>query len=142
LEQGLEIIFSLHSPELRLVTTNSDGHQELIGRMDLLESSPGLGTRAVDRVSDDYPVLIAPGQPNLRVNVTYEESVRYSPKKIDLINLKTNQFQTIEIDHLIKEVGIDYPQINNIVSVVSNGMLRPPNPLQVDYQDDEFVVTF
>ncbi len=108
----------------------------------LVRIVPGLGTRAVDRVSDDYPVLIAPGQPNLRVNVTYEESVRYSPKKIDLINLKTNQFQTIEIDHLIKEVGVEYPQINNIVSVVSNGMLRPPNPLQVDYQEDEFVVTF
>lgn len=108
----------------------------------LVRIVPGLGTRAVDRVSDDYPVLIAPGQPNLRVNVTFEESVRYSPKKIDLINLKTNQFQTIEIDNLIKEVGIDYPQINNIVSVVSNGMLRPPNPLQVDYQDDDFVVTF
>lgn len=108
----------------------------------LVRIVPGLGTRAVDRVSDDYPVLIAPGQPNLRVNVTYEESLRYSPKKIDLINLKTNQFQTIEIDHLIKEVGFDYPQINNIVSVVSNGMLRPPNPLQVDYQEDEFVVTF
>lgn len=108
----------------------------------LVRIVPGLGTRAVDRVSDDYPVLIAPGQPNLRVNVTYEESLRYSPKKIDLINLKTNQFQTIEIDHLIKEVGLDYPQINNIVSVVSTGMLRPPNPLQVDYQEDEFVVTF
>ena len=36
----------------------------------LIRLVPGLGTRAVDRVSDDYPVLIAPGSPNLRVNVT------------------------------------------------------------------------
>lgn len=108
----------------------------------LVRIVPGLGTRAVDRVSDDYPILIAPGQPNLRVNVTFEESLRYSPKNIDLINLKTNQFQTIEIDQLIREVGEEYPQINNIISVISNGMLRPPNPLQVDYQNDDFVVTF
>lgn len=108
----------------------------------LVRLVPGLGTRAVDRVSDDYPILIAPGQPNLRVNVTLQESLRYSPKKIDLINLKTNQFQTIDLDTLLSEVGTDYPQINNIVSVVANGMLRPPNPLQVDYQEDELVVTF
>ena len=108
----------------------------------LLRIVPGLGTRAVDRVSDDYPILIAPGQPQLRVNVTMQESVKYSPKKMDVINLKTNQFQTVDVDALIKEVGIEYPQINNIVSVISNNMLRPPNPIQVDYQEDEFVVTF
>ena len=54
---------------------------------------PGLGTRAVDRVSDDYPILVAPGQPGLRVNVTPEEIVRYSPKKIDVINLTTNSLR-------------------------------------------------
>jgi hypothetical protein len=31
----------------------------------LLRMVPGLGTRAVDRLSDDYPVLLAPGQPGL-----------------------------------------------------------------------------
>ena len=41
----------------------------------LLRLVPGLGTRAVDRLADDYPVLIAPGQPGLRVNVTPEEVV-------------------------------------------------------------------
>ncbi len=47
----------------------------------LIRMVPGLGTRAVDRVSDDYPVLVAPGQPGLRVNVAPEEIVYYSPKK-------------------------------------------------------------
>ena len=41
-----------------------------------------LGTRAVDRLGDDYPVLVSPGQPNLKVNVTHEELLRYSPKKL------------------------------------------------------------
>jgi pyruvate, water dikinase len=54
----------------------------------LIRLVPGLGTRAVDRVGDDYPVLIAPGQPALRVNITPDETVRYSPKKIDVINSK------------------------------------------------------
>lgn len=41
----------------------------------------GLGTRAVDRIGDDFPVLIAPGQPNLNVNVTTDDIVKYAPKK-------------------------------------------------------------
>ena len=47
----------------------------------LIRLVPGLGTRAVDRVGDDYPVLIAPGQPGLRANVTPDEVVRYSPRR-------------------------------------------------------------
>ena len=39
----------------------------------LLRMVPGLGTRAVDRMSDDYPILVAPGQPTLRVNVSTDE---------------------------------------------------------------------
>jgi phosphoenolpyruvate synthase/pyruvate phosphate dikinase len=45
----------------------------------LIRLVPGLGTRAVDRIADDYPVLIAPGQPNLRANVTVEEVLRIRP---------------------------------------------------------------
>ena len=63
----------------------------------LIRLVPGLGTRAVDRVADDYPVLIAPGQPSLRVNVTADEVLRYSPKRIDLINLETNAFETVDV---------------------------------------------
>ena len=53
----------------------------------LVRLVPGLGTRAVDRLSDDYPVLVAPGQPGLRVNASLDEVVRYSPKMVDLIDL-------------------------------------------------------
>ncbi len=56
----------------------------------LLRLVPGLGTRAVDRLSDDYPILAAPGQPNLRVNVSIDEAIRYSPGKIDVIDLEKN----------------------------------------------------
>jgi hypothetical protein len=54
----------------------------------LLRLVPGLGTRAVDRLADDYPVLAAPGQPELRVNISPEDVVRYSPRKVDVIDLR------------------------------------------------------
>ena len=83
----------------------------------MLRLVPGLGTRAVDRVGDDYPVLIAPGQPGLRVNATPEEVLRYSPRFADVINLETNEFETIEFQRLLKESGDDYPVIRQIVSI-------------------------
>ena len=108
----------------------------------LVRMVPGLGTRAVDRVSDDFPILVSPGQPGLRVNVTVEESIKYSPKKIDVINLETNTFETIEIDRLLKECGNDFPVINQLVSAAEDDRLRPPIGLHFDFQKSDLVVTF
>ncbi len=91
----------------------------------LLRIVPGLGTRAVDRVGDDYPILAAPAQPNLRVNVTPEEIVRYSPKYADVINLETNEFQTVEVEKLLEEIGHNYPMFENVFSEITGTMVRP-----------------
>jgi len=108
----------------------------------LIRIVPGLGTRAVDRLSDDYPVLIAPGQPGLRVNVSLDEIIRYSPKKIDVINLETRTFETIDIRELLKEYGREYPIANQIVSVLEEDRIQPPSPLGIDFERGNFVVTF
>ena len=108
----------------------------------LVRLVPGLGTRAVDRVSDDYPVLISPGQPNLRVNASFEEQIKYSPKKIDVINLDTNKFETITIDYLLKNFGDEYPGIHNLVSIVDGNMVRQPVGSNLDFERDDLIVTF
>ena len=108
----------------------------------LIRLVPGLGTRAVDRLSDDYPMLVSPGQPKMRVNTTPEELIRYSPKKVDLVNLETKMFETADIRSLLKEYGREYPLINQLVSVVSEGQLRQSSTLDVDYQTSDFVVSF
>jgi len=108
----------------------------------LVRLVPGLGTRAVDRVSDDYPILLAPGQPNLRVNPTVEEMLKYSPKKIDVINLKNNEFETKEINELLREVWDMYPYINNVLSVVSENNMVQPFWFGLDYNKNDIIVTF
>jgi len=108
----------------------------------LIRIVPGLGTRAVDRLSDDYPILISPGQPGLRVNVTVDEVVRYSPKKIDLINLKTRAFDTIEIRSFLKKYGSEYPLNNQLVSILKGDYIQHPSSLGVDFEDVEPIVTF
>ncbi|MEO0248190.1 MAG: PEP/pyruvate-binding domain-containing protein [candidate division WOR-3 bacterium] len=108
----------------------------------LLRLVPGLGTRAVDRMTDDYPVLIAPGQVGLRVNVTADEVVRYAPKKIDVINLKKNCFETIEIKDLLKRCGPNIPAVEKIVSIYDGQYLRKPLGRTLDFEKDDLVVTF
>lgn len=108
----------------------------------LIRLVPGLGTRAVDRVADDYPVLIAPGQPNLRANVTTDEVVKYSPKRIDLINLETNTFETVDVDEILRSDGSKYPQIRNAVSLVSRDRVEPLIGLLPNFSTQHVVFTF
>lgn len=108
----------------------------------LIRMVPGLGTRAVDRISDDYPVLISPGQPELRVNVTIDEIIRYSPKHMDVINLTTGAFETIEVESLLKRYGRDYPAISRVVSILKQDFIQPARPLGMNFNDDCFVVNF
>ncbi|MGM0485029.1 MAG: PEP/pyruvate-binding domain-containing protein, partial [Candidatus Krumholzibacteriota bacterium] len=108
----------------------------------LMRVVPGLGTRAVDRISEDYPVLVAPGQPSLKVNVTPEEVVYYSPRKLDLINLRTRNFETVDIRELIRKHGSELPLFSKIVSRYQDGHLKTPLAMNIDYEKDDLVVTF
>jgi pyruvate,water dikinase len=108
----------------------------------LLRLVPGLGTRAVDRTGDDFPVLIAPGNVALRVNVTPDEVVRYAPRRMDVINLETNTFETVEVKGLLRECGAGIPAIDKIVSVYDGQTLRRPLGQIADFGKDDLVVTF
>ena len=108
----------------------------------LLRLVPGLGTRAVDRLSDDYPVLIAPGQPGLRVNASTEDIERYSPKYMDVIDLNENTFVTLPVKDVLRKHGFEYPILNRLVSVYADGIIRKPMGSNVDPDEDDLVVTF
>jgi hypothetical protein len=108
----------------------------------LIRMVPGLGTRAVDRVRDDYPVLVAPGQPALRVNATPDEVMRYAPRYIDVIDLNARSLRTLDIASLLRECGEAYPGVQEIVSVRDGDRLSRRAGLILDFSRDELVVTF
>ncbi|MCJ7735253.1 MAG: nucleotidyltransferase domain-containing protein, partial [Anaerolineales bacterium] len=108
----------------------------------LVRIVPGLGTRAVDRLSDDYPILAAPGQPGLRVNTSLDEIIRYAPRLIDVINLEKCTFETIEIKKLLHEFGNEYPNIKNLVSIITQDHAQIPTGLGPDFEKDNLVITF
>jgi len=108
----------------------------------LIRLVPGLGTRAVDRVGDDYPTLVVPGQPRLRANVQVDEIIRYAPRKVDVINLETNTLDTVVLADLLRECGGRYPALDKVFSVLRNDMLHKPVGLLMDTEKDELVTTF
>ena len=108
----------------------------------LVRLVPGLGTRAVDRTGEDFPVLIVPGQPELRVNVAVDEIVRYSPSRMDVINLETNSFATVEVDELLKELEGRYDGLPMVFSVLKDGRLVKPVSLLLDPEKERLFATF
>jgi len=108
----------------------------------LVRMVPGLGTRAVDRTGDDYPVLIAPGQPGLRANVSTDEVLRYSPKMMDVINLDTGAFESVEVQAFLSEFGSLFPMVSEIVSVVDADGIHRPVGFEIDFARSGLVVTF
>ncbi|MCA9250844.1 MAG: nucleotidyltransferase domain-containing protein [Phycisphaerales bacterium] len=108
----------------------------------LVRLVPGLGTRAVDRLGDDYPVLVSPGQPGLRANATPEEVMRYAPRFMDVINLNSNKFETVEATDFLRKVGDDLPAAEMLVSVYQDNQLRQPMVGRIDFENDDLVVTF
>jgi hypothetical protein len=108
----------------------------------LLRIVAGMGTRAVDRMGNDFPVLISPGQPKLRVNTTPDQVVHYAQNGIDLVNLETGKFESHDLQAILQEVGEDFPMLERIVSIHEHGMLRKPHRGMIDTRKDDLVVTF
>ena len=107
----------------------------------LLRLVLGLGTRAVDRVGDDYPVLVAPGQPGLRLHQTRDEAVYYSPKKLDVIDLKSGGFETVDVSTFLAAHGERLPMLRQLISFAGHDRLRRPVGL-IDLTQETAVVTF
>ncbi len=63
----------------------------------------GLGTRAVERVEDDYPQIIALDQPRLHPYSDKEDIKRFSQKNADLLDTKENNLRTVNVLDLFNE---------------------------------------
>ncbi len=78
-------------------------NQELDPKAGMLRLVFGLGTRAVDRVEDDYPQTIALDQPLLRPYGKREDAIRFSQHSVDLLDTSQNCLRTARFTELLKE---------------------------------------
>ena len=82
----------------------------------------GLGTRAVDRVGNDYPRLIALSHPTLRPSKDVDEISRYSQRYVDLINLEKNCVETLSVKEVI---STRYGPLRYIAQIKEDGYFLP-----------------
>ncbi len=99
----------------------------------------GYGTRAVDRVSNDYPRLIALSHPQLRPETGARAIRQYSQWYIDVIDIEENSFKTVHIYDVLDE---KYPLIRYIASVSRDDYLQEILSTASLQPGDEFILTF
>jgi hypothetical protein len=99
----------------------------------------GLGTRAVERVANDYPRMVALSHPQLRPEAGADEIKRYSQRFIDLIDLADNQLKTLPISEVL---SVDYPAVRFLASVDKGEYLQPMFSQSRDMDPQDLVLTF
>lgn len=77
--------------------------QDMDPQAGMLRLVLGLGTRAVDRVEDDYPRIVALDQPLLKAHANKEDTRKYSQHHVDVLNKKENVLKIAALDQLISE---------------------------------------
>lgn len=98
----------------------------------------GLGTRAVDRVGNDYPRLVALSHPLLHPESSPESIRRYSQQYVDLIDLEDNEFKTLPFQQVLNS---RYPLLRYLVQVDQGGYLTPLRLLVGETQSEQWVLT-
>jgi hypothetical protein len=63
----------------------------------------GLGTRAVNRVDNDYPRIVALDEPLVKPYANPEDAGRFSQHAVDVLNLDENRFQSIATQEAFRE---------------------------------------
>jgi hypothetical protein len=83
----------------------------------------GLGTRAVDRVGNDYPRMIPLSHPHLRPEIG-AGIAKYAQRQVDVIDLEQNAFLTLPFRALVEDGR--YPNLHLLISELRDGGVFDP----------------
>ncbi len=99
----------------------------------------GLGTRAVERVGNDYPRLIALSHPLLRPSSAAKTIRRYSQQYIDLIDLERNAFRTLPVQDVLTP---RYPPLRYLAQLDQDGFFSSLRTTLIDGDTSNLILTF
>ncbi|MBN2388132.1 MAG: hypothetical protein JXB85_14035 [Anaerolineales bacterium] len=99
----------------------------------------GLGTRAVERMANDYPRMVNLSHPQLRPEVTRKAIRYYSQHHVDLLDLDHNQMVTQPLEAVL---GPDFAPLRWIASVDDGDTIRPPLSPGLNLDPGKLVLTF
>ena len=84
----------------------------------------GLGTRAVERMGEDHARLVGLTEPRLRPEIGPQQIMRYSQRKVHVLNLATGQEETIPAAQALEL--LDGQELGLSASVERGGVLDRP----------------
>ena len=99
----------------------------------------GLGTRAVDRVGNDYPRLVALSHPLLRPETSTKSIRLYSQQFVDLIDLEDNEFKTVPVSETL---GSRYSVLRYLAQIDEGDYLSPLHIMAPAGNVQKLVITF
>ncbi len=82
----------------------------------------GFGTRAVERVANDYPRLVALSHPKLRPFIGTEQTRKHAQRYIDVLDLNDHTIKTLPVAEVLQH---DYPALRYLASMDKDGYLVP-----------------
>jgi hypothetical protein len=130
LPQGAGVAFSQNLYRWQPQIRREDGFARLVW---------GLGTRAVERVGNDYPHLVALSHPTLQPDDTPEAIRYYSQQFVDLIDLEENVFKSMPIREVLQP---NYPVLRFIAQVEREGYLATPRSRVMSDEIKKLVITY
>ncbi len=130
LPHGAGVAFSHNlyrwSPQIR----REDGFARLVW---------GLGTRAVERVGNDYPRPVALSHPTLQPDDSPEAIRHYSQQYVDLIDLQENALKSLPVLEVLRP---NYPVLRYIAQLEREDYLTTPRSRVMEDEVHWLVITF
>ncbi len=99
----------------------------------------GLGTRAVERVGNDYPHLVALSHPTLQPNDFPEFIRHYSQQYVDVIDLQENATKTLPAREVLNS---NYPPLRLLIQIEQDGYLSTPYSRVMEADIPRLAITF
>lgn len=98
----------------------------------------GLGTRAVDRVDEDYPRIISLDQPLLKIDSSPEGIKQYSQHRVDVLDTRENTWKTIDL----RNIPLLDPALSCWEQVASRDWEATRKLKQIGIDEDYWVLTW
>jgi len=99
----------------------------------------GLGTRAVERMGNDYPRMVALSHPLLHPEATPMLINQYSQHQVDLIDLEDNQFKSVPVEEVLSG---RLPGLRYIAQIYNDEFILPIRSNLLDGKSSLLVITF
>lgn len=118
-------------------------HPKIRRRDGFLRLVWGTGTRAVDRISSDYPRLVALSHPTLRPETSVKSIRQFSQRYADVIDLQDNDFKTLPAAEVLDEVLQNgYQNLKYVASLDHGDYMENITGALLSSATDNVVLTF